>query len=154
MDRNDRKTKEAVSADPKAPPSSPIPQKRGAVQAGQTFREHPERINRKGRPIKPRSQIELEQMLDDLGDEDIIVSTINEMGLPEDVVMSRMRYMLLTMMQDRNPAARIHILDRRYGKVKQQVQIVGKDDGNAVIDIIIHDDTGKGVGDIPNPLEG
>lgn len=88
------------------------------------------RINRKGQ-LKPRSQRELEALLDEIFDEDITVQT--ETG--QEFVMTRLRHGLLQMLMDnKNVAGKIELLARRYGKIPQPVE--GKLDGEIVLRVV------------------
>lgn len=93
------------------------------------------RINRKGRGLKPRSQKELEDLLDEFFDEEVELSDGDVT-----IKMERLRALLLKMAQSRHPAAWIHLLDRRFGKVTEHIDLTSKDLPLGEIIIVVHED--------------
>jgi hypothetical protein len=92
------------------------------------------RRNIKGRPSVPKSQVELNALIDELLAE---TSTVKENG--RDVAMSKARILLNKLILSKSPVGQIHILDRRFGKVAQVTEIKGEITTN-IIRVIEHDD--------------
>lgn len=91
--------------------------------------ERDERINRLG-TIKPRSQKELEAMLDQIFDAQIIIKDSDG----KKYKMSELQSMLMKLARSRNVSGPIHLLERRFGKVKQPIDIGG--DGKIIVRLI------------------
>lgn len=81
--------------------------------------EKDERINRKGR-LMPKSLIELQDIIDEIFAETIKDSSGNE--------MDKLSIALNRLLLHKNPAGAIHVLDRRFGKVPQNINMEIQDE--------------------------
>jgi hypothetical protein len=84
--------------------------------------EKDERINRDG-ALKPRSVRDLEKLLDEIFDEELTV-TSND-GKPEK--MTELKALLKRMLRSKNIGGGIHVLDRRFGKVAEKLDLSNSD---------------------------
>ena len=89
---------------------------------GKPFAKGDKRINRKGRPHVPKSVRELNQAIDQIFEEEIIVKELGEVPVLTDTLRATIRKMI----KSSNPAGPIYILDRRFGKVKDEVSITSE----------------------------
>ena len=96
-----------------------------------TFAKGDARINRKGRPRVPKSTLELQKLIDEIAAEEVENPNTGE-RLP------RIRAMLRSMMIGKDTSGKVHILDRRYGKVTDRVDVTtnGKDITKVIIEYI------------------
>lgn len=85
---------------------------------GKPFTKDDPRINRNGRP-PARDAEELNAVIDELLAEEMT----NEKGEKID----KLRIALNRLLFSKSPAGAIHILDRRFGKVKEVHELTGKD---------------------------
>jgi len=99
-----------------------LQRKKKKMPSGKPFkRNDPEtgfkddRINRKGY-LKPRSQRELEALIDEIADEQVPTDD-------KQVVMTKLRLAINRLLLSKQPAGPIYIIDRRFGKIKDEVVI-------------------------------
>ena len=90
---------------------------------GKPFVKSDPRINRKGRPPIPKDQAELNTLLDEIFGEQIEIPLTDG----SKVKMGRLRAMIIKMALSKNVTGGIHLLDRRYGKVKEVVDLQNSD---------------------------
>jgi hypothetical protein len=83
-----------------------------------TFAKGDPRINRKGRPRVPKSALELNKLIDEIAAEDVTNPVTGEQ-------IQRIRAMLRSMMTGKDSRGKVEILNRRYGKVKDEVEHSG-----------------------------
>ena len=88
---------------------------------GKPFVAGDARINRKGRPHVPQSEIELRALISELLDE---AGTVRENG--QDVRMKKINILLNKLILSKSPVGQIHILDRLFGKVTEKVEHSGE----------------------------
>ena len=88
---------------------------------GKPFVAGDPRINRKGRPHVPQSEIELRALIGELLDE---AGTVRENG--QDVRMKKINILLNKLILSKSPVGQIHILDRLFGKVTEKVEHSGE----------------------------
>lgn len=81
-----------------------------------TFAKGDPRINRRGRPRVPKSAVELNKLIDEIAAEEVVNPATGEQ-------VQRLRAMLRSMMTGKDSRGKVHILDRRYGKVKEEIDI-------------------------------
>jgi hypothetical protein len=79
-----------------------------------TFAKGDARINRKGRPRVPKSAVELNKLIDEIAAEEVENPVTHEQ-------VQRIRAMLRSMMTGKDSRGKVHLLDRRYGKVKDEL---------------------------------
>jgi hypothetical protein len=77
------------------------------------------RRNLKGRPRVPKSAVELNKLIDEIAAEDVVNPTTGEQ-------VQRIKAMLRSLMTGRDSRGKVHILDRRYGKVKEEIENSGE----------------------------
>lgn len=87
-----------------------------------TFVKGDPRINRKGRP--PANSEELNKMLDEIFAE-IVTDGKNS--------MSKLQVALNRLLAHKNPAGVIHLLDRRFGKVSEKIDLSNSDGSLKII---------------------
>ena len=110
------------------------PVKTGENRPG-TFAKGDPRINRKGRPRVPKSVVELQKLIDEVMAEEIVNPTTGER-------VQRIRAMLRSLTTGKDTSGKVHILDRRYGKVTDRVDLttggekLGKDDSDIRAEIL------------------
>lgn len=83
---------------------------------GRPFDKNDPRINRKGRPHVPKDMRELNALLDEIFAEEISVTDKGER-------MTKLRAALNRLLLGKNPSGAIHVLERRYGKIPQAVDV-------------------------------
>jgi hypothetical protein len=81
-----------------------------------TFAKGDARINRKGRPRVPKSAVELNKLIDEIAAEDVVNPATGEQ-------VQRIRAMLRSMMTGKDSRGKVHLLDRRYGKVPDKLEM-------------------------------
>ena len=87
---------------------------------GKPFVKGDSRINRKGRPKVPKSAIELQKLIDEIAAEEVEHPVTHEK-------IQRLRLMLRSMMMGKDTSGKVHILDRRYGKVTDKIDLSNSD---------------------------
>jgi hypothetical protein len=92
------------------------PVKTGQNRKPGTFTKGDKRINRAGRPRVPKSAVELNKLIDEIAAEDVVNPTTGEQ-------VQRIKAMLRSLMTGRDSRGKVHILDRRYGKVAEKVDL-------------------------------
>lgn len=85
--------------------------------------ERDERINRKG-TLVPKDQRELNLLIDELLSEKAEVKDSGKI-----IKMQKIRVILNKLMLSKSPAGQIYILDRRYGKLPQAVELSAPEEG-------------------------
>lgn len=85
------------------------------------------RINRRGRPRVPKSAKELNKLIDDIAAETVTNPTTGEQ-------VERLRAMLRSMMTGKETGGKVHILDRRYGKVVDKLDVETKGETRVIIE--------------------
>ncbi len=85
---------------------------------GKGFDAHPEHINRAGR-IPPKDVRELNDLIDEILAEEISDSSGQK--------MQKIRVLLNRLILSKTPVGQIHILDRRFGKVPDKVDLSNTD---------------------------
>ncbi len=104
--------------------SKTVDKQRKVMPKGKPFVKGDPRINRNGRP--PNNPAELNALLDEIFMEVIEDAKGNRMG--------KLRVALNKILLGKNPTGTIHLLDRRYGKVQDRVDVtslgtkIGSDD--------------------------
>jgi hypothetical protein len=99
--------------------------KKKAMPRGKPFEKGDPRINRAG-TLKPRSQRELETLLDEVFDEEVEAPPdLLKAGKTEK--MTELRLLLKKMMRSKNIVGGIHVLDRRFGKVSDKIDLSNTD---------------------------
>jgi predicted glycoside hydrolase/deacetylase ChbG (UPF0249 family) len=86
---------------------------------GKPFTKGDKRINRAGRPRVPKSAVELNKLIDEIAAEDVVNPSTGEQ-------VQRIKAMLRSLMTGRDSRGKVHILDRRYGKVKEEIENSGE----------------------------
>jgi hypothetical protein len=90
--------------------------KKPGGRTGKGFVKGDPRINRAGRPRVPKSAVELNKLIDEIAAEDVVNPTTGEQ-------VQRIKAMLRSLMTGRDSRGKVHILDRRYGKVAEKVDL-------------------------------
>ena len=99
-----------------------------------TFTKGDKRINRAGRPRVPKSAIELNKLIDEIAAEDVVNPATGEQ-------VQRLRAMLRSMMTGKDGRGKVHLLDRRYGKVAERVDVNQSGDLKVIIEYADSKDT-------------
>jgi hypothetical protein len=89
------------------------PVKTGQNRKPGTFAKGDARINRKGRPRVPKSAVELNKLIDEIAAEEVVNPNTGEQ-------VQRIRAMLRGMMTGKDSRGKVEVLNRRYGKVKDE----------------------------------
>ena len=110
------------------------PVKTGENRKPGTFTKGDSRINRKGRPRVPKSVVELNKLIDEIAAEEVVNPTTGEQVM-------RLKALLRSLMTGRDSHGKIHILDRRYGKVPASLELTGKDGGGLKVIVEYVDET-------------
>lgn len=105
------------------------PKKRRGL--GKPFTKDDPRINRKGY-LKPRVQRELEALIDEVFDEEIDVML---RGKKEKI--TQLKAGLIDLWRNKNIFGRMNLLDRRFGKVTERVDLTS---GNEKLELKIEDE--------------
>lgn len=90
--------------------------------------EKDERINRDGRPIQPRSQKELENLLDEVFDEMVDLLAADGQGMDPahaKAKVTRLKRALIRAADSNNPFVLLGLMDRRFGKLKEKIEHSG-----------------------------
>lgn len=90
------------------------------------------RRHKTGRPRVPKSQLELNKLIDEIMAEEIEHPVTHEQ-------VQRVRAMLRSMMTGKDTSGKVHILDRRYGKVKDVIDVTSRNPIRLIVEYIDKD---------------